>query len=317
MPFLTTTLKLRLWDFLLANLVLVSTFVSAMLVAGLVSSFTENLIALSAIPLACATLVVTAAAVALRSDLSWERIGVSRGALAGLARGLGLGIGACGVLVLLTLALQWAAWEPIDAAALRFDWRDAQVTGVFLLAIGAAGEELFMRGLLLQFLARALSPAGAIAATSIGFALLHGANPGVTPLAQCNTAIFGAVFGVAVVRHRSLWLPTGLHFGWNIAQVGLGVNTSGITMRLTELNLDLRGAEWLTGGDYGFEGGLLATGMALALSASVWMLPVQRPAARMFWDAHGPANGKVPPALARSDSSRARDDVGTAGEGEV
>ena len=131
-----------------------------------------------------------------------------------------------------------------------------------------------MRGILLQFLARAPRPAAAVALTSVAFALLHGWNPGVTHLAQLNTALFGAVFGLALLRHRSLWLATGLHLGWNVTQVALGANNSGITIRLTDLNLELQSRDWLTGSEYGLEGGVLASGAALALAVAVWRIPV-------------------------------------------
>ncbi len=317
MATLSSRRKQQIGDILLANCCLVSTLLAGLAGAMLLSSFTSNAIAISTMSLLLGALSVTIVAVALHPEVTWVRLGLGRASLSGAAWGVAAGGAAVALLVLSAVWLQWAAWVPWDPAGIRFDWRDAPVLGLCLLAVGAAGEELFVRGPLLQFLARAVGPAGAVAATSLAFALLHGSNPGVTNLAQLNTALFGAVFGLAVLRKRSLWLAVGLHFGWNAAQVGLGANNSGITIRLTELNLELRGSEWLTGGGYGLEGGALATGMALLLGAVVWLAPIPGSPARSLWETGvphetGPADPRSQPPLDVSagsvdDGSRGQD----------
>lgn len=283
----------RIADILLANLFAVATLLATIAGAWLISSVTEDAIARSTIPLFAGALAVTLAAVALHPELSWERLGLGRSWLSGLLWGLLLGCGAVAALAGLAALLGLAAWVPWDPGAIRFDWRAMPLAGLALLVIGAAGEELFMRGAMLQFLARSISPAGAVAATSLAFALLHGANPGVTVLAQFNTALFGAVFAVAALRQRSLWMATGLHFGWNAAQVLLGANNSGITIRLTDLSLELRGADWLSGGSYGLEGGAMASGAALLLGAALWALRIRGQSPATFWEVPAKAGSGV------------------------
>ena len=285
MPHQTVALKERLQYLGLAILTVFNTYVCASLVAAALASLSDHLLLLNTVPLLCATLIVTALTVAFLPRASWQGIGLGRGVGRGVTAGLVLGFIACGELLLLVMLFGLADWVPIDDGALRFDLRAAPALGLSLLAIGATAEELFARGLALQCLARALGPVGAVILTSAGFAALHAANPGVTFLAACNTALFGAVFGVAVFRQRSLWLATGLHLGWNVAQVAIGVNVSGLTMRLTEFNLKLGQPDWITGGNYGFEGGLLATGTALGLLAVAWWLPAPTGPAPMLWDA--------------------------------
>lgn len=285
MPHQTVALKERLQYLGLAILTVFNTYVCASLVAAALALVSDHLLLLNTVSLLCATLIVTALTVAFLPHGSWPRIGLGRGASRGVTVGLALGFVACGEVLLVVVLFGLADWVPIDDGALRFDLRAAPALGLSLLAIGAIAEELFARGLALQCLARALGPVGAVMLTSIGFAALHAANPGVTLLATCNTALFGAVFGASVFRQRSLWLATGLHIGWNVAQVAFGVNVSGITMRLTEFNLRLGQPDWITGGDYGFEGGLLATGTALGLLAVAWWLPAPSRAAPMLWDA--------------------------------
>ena len=280
-----TALKERLKYLGLAVLTVFNTFLCASLAALALVSLSDHQLLLGTVPLLCGTTIVTALTVVLLPRANWRRVGLGPGAGRGVLLGLVMGLVSCGTLVLVALLLGWAQPVPIEAEALRFDLRVTPALGLALLAVGATAEELFARGLLLQCLARALGPIGAVVLTSAGFAALHGANPGITAVATCNTALFGAVFGVAVVRQRSLWLATGLHFGWNVAQTALGVNNSGLTIRLSDLNLRLGQPEWVTGGDYGLEGGLLATGMALALLAIVWRLSAPAASEPMLWDA--------------------------------
>ncbi len=280
--------KDQLHGLLFANLALVGTLLASFAGAVALHSFSESPIVLNTLPLLLGALGVTLVAVAWYPTATWRSLGLSRANLPDGLWGLLLGAAGCGLLVGLAVLAEWVSWTPIDPSQVRFDWRDGPLAGVALLTIGALGEELFLRGLTLQFLARALGRIGAIAATALVFALLHGSNPGVTGIAQLNTALYGMLFGLAVLRQRSLWLAAGLHLGWNLAQVALGVNNSGITIRLTELNLEPRAAAWLTGGDYGLEGGVLATCMALVLAAAVWRLPARKNPPRMLWETRKP-----------------------------
>ena len=51
-----------------------------------------------------------------------------------------------------------------------------------------------------------------------------------------------------------LWLPIGLHFGWNLALTLLEGNLSGITMGVTGFVLRWKNATIWSGGLYGLEG---------------------------------------------------------------
>ena len=268
----------------MANAAVVSMLACAALAGWVGVGLTSNPVVLSAVPLAVGSLSVTVLATVLGSQASWVSIGLPARGLVGVATGFLAAYGACALAVLAVLAAGIGEYTSIDPEVVRFDWRGWRAAGIAVLVLGACGEELFARGLVLQYLARALTPAGAVAVTSVAFALLHGSNPGVTLLAQCNTAVFGAVFGFAVLWRRTLWLAIGLHLGWNLSQVSLGVNTSGITMRLTDLNLVLEEPAWLTGGAYGLEGGLLATIAAALLVVLVRYLPTGKVRDSMLWN---------------------------------
>ncbi len=267
-----------------AVLFFVATFIVGALVAWLARSFTESSIALNVIPLFVGSLLVTAILLRIPPRSRWSALGLDSDFVRPLLLGLALGAGICALIVAVLLTAGWATWTPVDPAAIRFDWRGSVGTGLLLLAIGAAGEELFVRGYFLQQLGRAMTPAGAIAATSIVFALLHASNPNTTWIATLNTALYGGVFGLAILWHRSLWMSFGIHYAWNSAEALLGANISGLTIRLTELNLESSGAAWLTGGEYGPEAGAIGTVGAVAMGAILWVLPRREVKTAQLWE---------------------------------
>ena len=70
---------------------------------------------------------------------------------------------------------------------------------------------------------------------------------------------WGILLGYAVWRTGALWLPIGLHFGWNVALPLLGSNLSGFTMGVTGYTLEWNVGVLWSGGGYGVEGSLLTT----------------------------------------------------------
>ncbi len=145
-----------------------------------------------------------------------------------------------------------------------------------LLFCGAAGEEIAFRGFPLQFLMRGYGAWISILGIGILFGLLHGFNPGATPLSMANTAGFGILFGVALLRSHDLWLPIGLHFGWNAALPFLGVELSGFTIQVVGYQLVWKAGNLWSGGTYGPEASLLASAVLLVLFVIVRKVPVRK-----------------------------------------
>src|SRR5581483_10522457 len=124
--------------------------------------------------------------------------------------GTAIGVAGAAVLVLFPVAVGMARFESASGTAV------SPLAPLFTLALlfcGAAGEEIAFRGFPLQFMIRGYGPWIAVPGIGILFGLLHGFNPGATPLSMANTAGFGMLFGVALLRSHDLWLPIGLHFG--------------------------------------------------------------------------------------------------------
>ncbi len=209
-----------------------------------------------------------------------------RFAVSHIVFGFGLGTGAG----LSIVAVQWAAgWIEIQSGVWTNDiaWTPALGVGIIVLAIGAAGEEMLFRGYGLQQLMRATNPWVAIVGTSLLFAWLHRENPEFSGPAAVNTVLFGALFGLALVRFRSLWLPYGMHCGWNLALATVGANLSGLRIRLTDLSIVPTGSAYWTGGAYGPEASPLTTVVVVGIAVVLWKAPIPVNRRPVIWDSEG------------------------------
>ncbi|MBI3896533.1 MAG: CPBP family intramembrane metalloprotease [Acidobacteria bacterium] len=130
----------------------------------------------------------------------------------------------------------------------------------FLFMVSATTEELLFRGYPFQRLVEGSNGWVAIAIFSFLFGYLHAGNPHVTRLSVANTIIAGILLSLAYLKTRALWLPIGFHFSWNWMLSLLGQPVSGLMMAPMPWKVVASPEyDWLHGGDYGPEGGLLAT----------------------------------------------------------
>ena len=150
-----------------------------------------------------------------------------------------------------------------------------------LLAAGSAGEEICFRGYAFQVLLTNYGPFATIIPVGVIFALLHGNNPNVSTLGILNTAGFGILFGFAYWRSRDLWLPMGLHFGWNFTLPLFGTPVSGLRMNVTGYEMSWSAGALWSGGAYGPEASLLTFVMLFALFAYLWRAPIRRQISRI------------------------------------
>jgi membrane protease YdiL (CAAX protease family) len=202
----------------------------------------------------------------------------------GSARNLGLGIGlgavAASLVVLAPVGMGIAHFTAVPNADVS---AGAVMFTPLLLLAGALGEEIAFRGYVLQSLMRGYGAWAAIFATGALFGVMHLGNPGATILSTVNTAAFGILFGAAIQRSRDLWLAAGMHFGWNAVLPFLGVELSGLTIRVTRFKLVWSAGNLWSGGEYGPEASVLTTLVLVLLAVAVWKVPVNR-AHRWFGD---------------------------------
>jgi membrane protease YdiL (CAAX protease family) len=129
------------------------------------------------------------------------------------------------------------------------------VLNLVTLALAALAEEVAFRGYPFRRLIEAMGPVKATVLMSVFFGALHAFNPAATWISVLITMFAGVLLSVAWLRTHGLWLPWGLHFGWN-ASMGIlfGLPVSGIVDFSSVVQTRTIGPSWLTGGNYGPEG---------------------------------------------------------------
>lgn len=182
----------------------------------------------------------------------------------GLAGGMVAGLAA----LLLPVGARLADLTPSPGETMAFTPGKFLFVTVVLL-FGAAGEELMFRGYAFQTLLRRFGPWWVIGPFGLLFAAAHLGNQNVVPMGLFNTALWGVLFGYAFFRTGALWLPIGLHFGWNWMLPLFGVNLSGFQLGLTGYTLVWKAGPLWSGGEYGIEGSVIATVVALVLG--LWL----------------------------------------------
>lgn len=182
-----------------------------------------------------------------------------------------MGILLAGLMIGLMFLIQiLGGWLTIDGYA--FDHTSAgrmlfQTLALFIgfVVVGWV-EELLFRGYWLQNLSEGLNIALGVVISSVIFALAHIGNPGFNLAALTGLFLAGVFFAYSLLRAGNLWLPIGLHIGWNFFEGPIfGFQVSGMeAFRLIEHHVE--GPDILVGGAFGPEAGLVLLA-ALALGA--------------------------------------------------
>lgn len=147
-----------------------------------------------------------------------------------------------------------------------------------LTAVVVASEELIFRGIVQRLLEERVGTWIALGVTAALFGAVHLANPHATLWGAFAVAIeAGGMLGAAYVATRSLWLPMGLHFGWNVAVGGIfGTEVSGNEASKGLLDGATSGPTLLTGGAFGPEGSIIAVLACTIITVALLRLAHQR-----------------------------------------
>ncbi|MEU7883329.1 CPBP family intramembrane glutamic endopeptidase [Microbispora bryophytorum] len=123
------------------------------------------------------------------------------------------------------------------------------------MAAAAVTEELLFRGVLFRIVEEWTGTWIALTLTGLLFGLMHLTNQHANLWGAIAIAIeAGGMLAAAYAATRTLWLPIGLHFGWNFAAAGVfGTEVSGNGAQEGLLNGVTSGPALLTGGDFGPE----------------------------------------------------------------
>ncbi|MGW3958779.1 CPBP family intramembrane glutamic endopeptidase [Amycolatopsis sp. NPDC005003] len=145
---------------------------------------------------------------------------------------------------------------------------------VGFMAAAAVTEELLFRGILFRFVEKWTGTWLALVLSGLVFGLMHLFNEHASLWGAIAIAIEGGgLLTSAYIATRKLWLPIGLHFGWNFAGAGLfGTVVSGQGASQGLLDAATSGPSILTGGDFGPEGSLYSVLFCvLATCVFLWL----------------------------------------------
>lgn len=197
---------------------------------------------------------------------SWSFVGWPGARLAVWGVLAGLGCGAAMAVLALALAVGPGSARMWWVEPSLGEYARAVFPLMVLLLAAALAEELLFRGYPLQRLAARFGKVPAAVALSVVFGLAHSLNPGSSPLGIVNVGLASLVLSMAFFTRGGLPAAWGLHFGWN-AGLGLAADApvSGIRLSLPGPEYAPGGPTWLTGGDFGPEGGAVATVVMLAV----------------------------------------------------
>lgn len=187
----------------------------------------------------------------------WSDVGLDAAAARPrkLLHGFVLGALAIGIPTAALIAVGWLARTPgtsgsVGAAALRLS--------LFLLP-AALAEELLTRGYVFSVLRGSWGWRPTLVVTSVAFGLLHLANPGVTVESVLLVILAGIFLGAILVATGSLYAAWMAHFAWNWTMAVLfHASVSGFGWDAPGYRYVDAGPDWITGGPWGPEGGVLA-----------------------------------------------------------
>ena len=205
-----------------------------------------------------------------------------------LAGGLVVGL----MLFALVIAILWiaGAYQPLGWGSLD----GVGIAGLLWLAVGVL-EEIEFRGLVYRLCCAIFGTWGAIVVSGVLFGLVHGIDPGATPMALASVAIGGLLLGAAFALTGRLWLPIGIHTGWNFAEGSVfGTAVSGGNIGGSAIRAKLAGPELLAGGRFGPEASIAAVIVLLVATVILlWLVAKRRRSEPPIWRAakEAPATG--------------------------
>lgn len=167
------------------------------------------------------------------------------------------------------ITIETKSLQPVGIAALL---------NISIILIGwliqGATEEIVTRGWLMNVLGARYNITVGLILSSVFFALIHSENPGINYVAMLNIVLVGILLGLIVINTGSLWVACGIHSAWNFAQGNIfGFQVSGNDVGVGSIvDLNLVGNEFITGGQFGPEAGMVCSFIILVLIVIVLFL---------------------------------------------
>ena len=158
------------------------------------------------------------------------------------------------------------------------------LTVAYKLTIVAWWEELVFRGYFLQNLIDGMGLKWAIIISSLVFGVTHGINPDATVLGSLLIALITPQLIYAYLKTGQLWLPMGLHLGWNFFQASIFGFASSGQVSPSLISQSPIGPDWLSGGEFGAEGSVLIIPVTILSYFLIhyWVRATRQPNQRLF-----------------------------------
>jgi len=139
----------------------------------------------------------------------------------------------------------------------------------FVINIGALAivvyEEIVCRGYVLQVIEKHINRITAIILSSCVFGIAHFLNPNTSILGIINISLAGIFLAIICIHVNNLWMPIGVHFGWNFLLWFFNYPVSGQRFPNPILELNYNEYNLFTGSKFGPEDSLLFTIILVAL----------------------------------------------------
>jgi membrane protease YdiL (CAAX protease family) len=162
----------------------------------------------------------------------------------------------------------------------------------FKFLMGGLIEEIIFRLIIFKLTEELLGSWFAFGIQAVLFGFAHIFNENATLFTSLAVIIVGGILltSAFMYTHR-IWLPMGIHTGWNYFQSAIfGMPNSGTPYKGLIIP-DVQGAQWFTGGSFGIEASYIA--ILLCLAAGIY-----------FTIKSVKANQIVPPLWKRKNSAR-------------
>lgn len=194
------------------------------------------------------------------------------GLLQGWKRDFGLGLIVGIAMISTALGCLWAGgWLSLSLNEITLSLFGALCKALLLFFVAALMEELMLRGYIFQAFIEGSRVWIAVIVLSSIFSVMHFDNPDATIPSALNIFLAGVLLSVCYLKTRSLWLPTGLHLGWNWMQSSFwGMGVSGYHVKWSVFSAEAHGADWISGGQFGAEASIFATVVISITTYLIW-----------------------------------------------
>ncbi len=155
----------------------------------------------------------------------------------------------------------------------------SQLAGLsFYLLVGVC-EEVVFRGIVYRLTSDKWNVAVGLIVSALLFGFLHIFNDGATVWSSLAIALNSGWFmGIAYSYHQTIWVPIGMHWGWNYLQGNIfGCSVSGdATVQNPLFTPSISGPDILTGGTFGPEASIITFVIGIGISIVYTMLYIKK-----------------------------------------